>query len=206
MHRGFSSYCLPLMIIAIIFCMSCHRTHKIQGTDNEITNSLYDSMRNSAEPAKDTILTEYFEGVSKTSYQKASLTCQSGLWILDDAVIANGNPYARPDDHAVRIRNIGKLSMNFDVDLTAKTFVQITNSINKNDGPSDWAIFASNDKGKTYHQLYVTMHANTFAAKIFYLDPKVHGPTRFEIRKLSGGKNQINIDDIVIYKLSDKKR
>jgi endonuclease G len=199
MYRSFSLLWLILAMLAITFSMGCQRTHKTQNDNSQIPAAVDDNSVSN----NDTLLNEGFEKANKTSYQKASIAFESGSWILDDAIVAAGNPYMQPDDHAIRIRNHGKLSMDFDVEVRWKTFIELTKSVNGRDKPSNWGIFVSLDKGKTYSPIFLQTDTNTFARKIFLLDPKLRGSARFQIRKLSGGKNQLNIDDFVIFHLKD---
>jgi len=141
-------------------------------------------------------LPEAFESGSKTAYAAASVTLPSGSWNMDDALIGSLSGDLKNGSQSVRIRNTGKLTMLFDV-TSGATQVTFKYGIYGTDGNSTLGLFYSTDGGSSWTQTGSTLTATTtFTTATFPLT--VTGNVRFEIRKLSGGTNRINIDDFDI--------
>lgn len=144
------------------------------------------------------VITEDFEQATaaKSSYSTATVPFKTGAWLFADALLANSKADHKNGDHAVRIRNTGKLTMQFD--RTGVKQLRILHAVYGEDAASSWQLWASNDQGQSYHQLGETIytHTSVLTPAVFNLDDT--GNVRFEIRKVSGGKNRINIDDIAI--------
>lgn len=147
---------------------------------------------------KSTALTENFEQAKtiKSSYAAGAVIFDSGSWILDNALVGGSNTDAKNGAHAIRIRNTGKLTMQFDVN-GAET-ITINHAAYGTDSVSNWQLWSSIDQGNTYVQVgeTVTTKGHDFTAASFKVN--ISHSVRFEIRKISGGKNRINIDDFVI--------
>ena len=142
-------------------------------------------------------LFENFEAGSKTAYAAGSVTFSSGPWTLTDALVGTSASDAKDGSHSVRIRNTGVLSMNFDVSAGAST-VTISHAVYGSDGSSTWGLWVSADGGSTYTQVAsaITSSSTTLTAATFTVNRT--GALRFDVRKISGGANRINIDDITI--------
>lgn len=145
-----------------------------------------------------TFITESFERAktSKPSYAASSVTFDSGEWLLDDALLGGSKEDAKNGEHSIRIRNNGKLAMQFDVPGAAS--VSISHGAYGNDGASSWQLWASKDGGNTFLQVDQTVTATGHELKSASFHLNAAQVVRLEIRKISGGKNRINIDDVVI--------
>lgn len=130
----------------------------------------------------------------KSSYVTAEVTFKSGAWLLTDALLASSQADIKNGGHAVRIRNTGKLKMQFD--LSKVTVIRVLHAIYGHDAASSWQLWVSKDKGKQYEQVGETILSKTASLTPATFSVHANGPLRFEIRKISGGKNRINIDDI----------
>jgi len=143
-------------------------------------------------------LSEDFEqtGKGKATYVKGEVISVNGTWLLADALVGNTGADRKNGEHDIRIRNTGRLTMNFDI-AQAKS-IQIMYATYGNDGASAWQLWVSKDGGENYEQTGETVTANTttLTAAIFKLD--IQAPVRFQIRKTGGGRNRLNIDDLVI--------
>jgi endonuclease G len=129
------------------------------------------------------------------SYSNESFKFKSGDWLLSDALIGMSDKDAKNGIHSIRIRNSGKLSMQFDVQGVGK--VTIFYGAYGNDKNSGLQLWASYNSGGSYRQIGETMNAS--AHELAFLTATINqtGPVRIEIRKVSGGKNRINIDDVI---------
>ncbi|HEY0176081.1 MAG TPA: DNA/RNA non-specific endonuclease [Pedobacter sp.] len=142
-------------------------------------------------------VTENFEQAqtAKPSYAAAAVTLSSGKWILDDALLGGSKDDVKNGDHAVRLRNSGKLSMQFDVNGVRD--ISLKHAVYGHDATSSWQLWASKDEGKNYEQVGETITTEGHELTVASFPIQAGGKVRFEIRKISGGKNRLNIDDLI---------
>ena len=140
---------------------------------------------------------EGFEAGTKTAYAAASVALGTGSWNMDDALIGTSASDVLTGTRSARIRNSGKITMLFDRTTGAGT-VTIHHAVFGTDASGTWGLFSSQNGGTTWTQVSTTRTASgsTFATATFTVN--LSGTIRFEIRKLDGGTNRINIDDIAI--------
>jgi endonuclease G len=143
-----------------------------------------------------TAITENFETGSKTAYAVGDVTVTTGSWHLDDALLGTSASDAKNGTQSVRIRNIGSLSMNFNV--TGASTVTVKHAVFGADGSSTWELLQSTNGGSSYSQVgsIITSSSTSLATASFTVN--AGGTVRFKILKLSGGTNRINIDDVTI--------
>ncbi len=170
-HQLLGALFLPLVLL----CSSCHpQTKKVDIA------------------ADDTVhFKERFNGPSKATYKAAVVNFATGNWYLADAVVASED-----NTSAVRIRNSGKLSMQFDVNSAQTVFVGYC--VYKNDPPSAWQLWMSADGGNSYKQVGSSVTANSNSVQKTAFTINQNGAVRFEIRKTGGGKNRLLITSVAI--------
>ena len=142
-------------------------------------------------------MVEDFESGTKTSYAAANVTLATGTWTLDDTLIGNLSTDAKDGARSARIRNSGLITMLFDHASGAGT-VTVKHAAFGSDGAGTWGLFSSQDGGSSWTQVgsSVLSSGNTLATQQFTVNRT--GAIRFQIRKLDGGSNRINIDDITV--------
>jgi endonuclease G len=144
-----------------------------------------------------TPLSEGFEAGGKTAYAAGNVTLGTGSWYLDDALTGNLSTDRKTGSYSARVRNTGLLHMTFNKTGGAGT-VSIQHAVYGSDGSSTWQLWSSTNNGSTWTQVgsTVTTSSTTLQTKTF----TVNNPNaiRFEIRKISGGANRINLDNIQI--------
>ncbi|PTR00001.1 endonuclease G [Mucilaginibacter yixingensis] len=139
---------------------------------------------------------ETFETGTKGAYAAANVTLATGTWNMDDALIGNSTSDRKDGSQSVRIRNTGTLTMGFDVTSGAST-VTIKHAVYGTDGSSTWQLWASSNGGSyTQTGSTITSSSTTLATASFTVN--LTGTLRFQLRKITGGANRINIDDFVI--------
>lgn len=143
-----------------------------------------------------TILSEGFEAGGKTSYAAANVTLGSGSWYMNDALTGNLSGDRKTGSYAARVRNTGSVRMNFNVP-TAGTF-SVKHAKYGSDGSSTWELWQSTNSGSSWTKVGATQTtgSTTLATVTYTINSSV--PVRFELRKVSGGSNRINFDDISI--------
>jgi hypothetical protein len=182
--------------------MGCQKNSTPKGQTPDAAASISKNIKTQA-----VLLTQGFEVGStspKTAYDVAptgsssgdNVTLSGNSWNMFDALIGNLSADQKNGSWSARIRNTGKITMLFDVTGGIST-VTISSATYGSDPASQWGLFYSVDGGTTWTQSgsNITTGA-TLAAQTFTIN--VTGSARLEIRKLTGGTNRINIDDITI--------
>jgi endonuclease G len=138
---------------------------------------------------------ETMEGAVKTSYTAADITLQTGVWNANDALLGNSSSDRKNGSQSARIQNTGKLSMKFDVYIDTSV-VTVFHGRYGSDANSTWALFSSIDAGVSWVQQGAIITCSSTTLQQVSIPINITGNVRFEIRKLSGGK--LNIDDFSI--------
>jgi len=143
------------------------------------------------------VLSENFESGSKTAYAAANVTFASGVWNLNDALVGTSTSDRKNGTKSVRIRNTGKLTMQFNNSNGAGT-VTVYHAKYGTDGTSTWELYVSANSGSSWTKVgsTVTTSSTTLGKATFTVNQT--GDVRFEIRKISGGTYRINIDDFSV--------
>lgn len=164
--------------------------------DTQHTSETTKYQRNLRERTYD--ITENFEqpDAMKTSYLDGTVKFSSGPWYLDDAMIGTSKADGKNGGKSLRTRDLGKISMLFDIRGTKG--VRISHASYGNDKPASWQLWVSFDQGRSYSQVDQTITTSTNKLQTATFKIAVSKSLRFEIRKVSGGKNRINIDDFIL--------
>lgn len=141
-------------------------------------------------PAKET-----FESGTKDDYTTSTITLSTGKWSFDNAVIGTTNEDRKNGSKSARIQESGKLTMNFDI-VGGVYRVAIVSGTYGTDGPSTWQLWASYNSGTSYEQIGSSITTSSSALQNDTLVVNAVGKVRFSIRKVSGGSNRLNIDDV----------
>jgi endonuclease G len=139
---------------------------------------------------------EGFESGTKTSYAAADVNLATGYWNFNDALIGNLSTDRKNGAQSARIRNTGSISMDFDV--AGAGTVTIQHAVFSSDGSSSWELWESTDAGNTYIKVGTTVNSTSTALTTASFAVNISGSIRFSIRKVGGGTNRINIDDVSI--------
>jgi endonuclease G len=141
-------------------------------------------------------LSEGFEAGGKTSYAAANVTLGTGSWYLDDALTGNLTTDRKTGTYSARVREVGRVHMNFN--KTGAGTVSIQHAVFGSDGSSTWQLWFSTNSGSTWSQAggTITTSSTTLQSASFTVNNA--NAIRFEIRKVSGGANRINLDNFLI--------
>jgi len=141
-------------------------------------------------------ISEGFETGSKTGYAAADVTLGTGTWNLDDSLIGSLSTDIKDGSQSARIRNSGTVSMKFD--HAGAGTVTVKHATYGTDANGSWGLFYSLDQGSTWTQKgsAVTTAPTSLGTATFAINQS--GNVRFQIRKLDGGTNRIDIDDVTI--------
>ncbi len=141
---------------------------------------------------------ETFELGSKTSYTAGNITLTSGSWNLSDALIGNSTSDRKSGTKSVRIQNTGMVTMNFDVTSGVST-ASFNYAKYGTDANSTFELWYSTNAGTTWSKSGSTITVSTTTLTKVSFSINSAAPTRLQIRKLSGGK--LNIDDVDVQDL-----
>lgn len=145
---------------------------------------------------------EGFESGSKTAYAAADVTLSTGSWNMDDALIGTSTSDAKSGSQSVRMRNTGILSMNFNVTTGAST-VTVKYAVYGSDASSTFQLWVSSNSGSSYSQVGSTITASSATLATTTFTVNLSGTLRFQLRKVSGSTNRINIDDFTVFSYGD---
>ena len=146
--------------------------------------------------AKGQTLTEGFETGTKTSYASANVPLSSGVWNMNDALIGNLSSDRRTGVSSARVRNTGTVTMLFDKNGAGTVTIQ--HAVFGTDGTSSWELWFSINGGASYSKVGATVTSNTTTLQTASFTLNTLDAVRLEIRKVSGGANRINIDNVAI--------
>ncbi len=138
---------------------------------------------------------ETFEAGSKGAYGDGAVTLATGVWDLDNALIGSQQGDGKNGAKSARIAKTGTLTMTFDV-VRGASEVTIQHAVFGKDGESTWGLWYSTDGGNKWTQTgdITTTSSATLSAATYTMC--VSGNVRFQLRKLTGGR--LNIDDFSI--------
>jgi len=139
--------------------------------------------------------TEGFETGSKTAYAAGNVTLGSGSWNMSDALIGNLSTDVKVASAAARVRNSGTVTMNFD--RTGAGVVTVKSATFGSDSSGSWGLYSSTDHGSTWAKIGSTV-TTTSSLSTASFTVNVSGSVRFSLRKLDGGSNRVDLDDISI--------
>lgn len=139
-------------------------------------------------------LSEGFEAGGKTAYAAANVNLGSGSWYLDEALTGSTTSDRKTGSYSARVRNTGKARMNFNI--TSAGTVTIQHAKYGSDSTSTWELWKSTNSGSTWTKVgsTITTSSTTLSTASFTVNSS--SAIRFEVRKISGGTNRINIDNI----------
>ena len=146
--------------------------------------------------ATTTPLSEGFEVGGKTSYAAANVTLGTGSWLMDDALTGNLSTDRKTGSFSARVREVGRIHMNFN--KTGAGTVSVQHAVFGSDGSSTWQLWSSTNNGSTWTQVGSTVTTSSTALQTANFTVNNGNAIRFEFRKVSGGANRINLDNIQI--------
>ena len=143
-----------------------------------------------------TPLNEGFEAGGKTAYAAANVTLGTGSWFMDDALTGNLSTDRKTGAYSARIRNTGRVRMNFN--KSGAGTVSIQHAVFSTDGSSTWQLWSSTNNGSSWVQVGATVTTSSTTLQTATFTVNNGSAIRFEIRKISGGVNRINVDNVQI--------
>jgi len=141
-------------------------------------------------------LSEGFEAGGKTAYAAANVTLGTGSWFMDDALIGNLSTDRKTGAFSARIRNTGRVRMNFN--KSGAGTVSIQHAVFGTDGSSTWQLWSSTNNGSTWIQVGSTVTTSSTTLQTANFTVNNVNAIRFEIRKIAGGANRINVDNVQV--------
>ena len=179
-----------LFVLGILLFTGCRKQE--QEILSDIENDPFKGVEKTLNP--------FFEDMElgvKTAYTTGNITLSTGSWTFNDALIGTSTSDKKNGTKSARLRNSGKLTLLTDKTNGAGT-ITIKHAAYGTDASSTWQLWYSTNAGASFIQLgsTVTSVAGSLATATF--SANVSGNVRFEIRKISGGTNRLNIDDVSI--------
>ncbi|MET0621534.1 MAG: DNA/RNA non-specific endonuclease [Pyrinomonadaceae bacterium] len=142
------------------------------------------------------VSTEGFESGSKTAYAAADVFLTTGWWYFDDALVGNLSTDRKTGAASARVRNTGSLNSNFD--FASAGVVTVQHAVFGTDGASSWELWVSTNGGSSYSKIGATVSTSSTTLQTASFTVNSAGAVRLSIRKVSGGANRVNIDNVVV--------
>ncbi len=183
------------LLFSSLFIFSCSKlSPEINAAEQSVSN---EHQKITAAAALLASNAENFETGTKTSYAAANVVLSSGTWNLTDALIGNSTSDRKNGTQSARVRNSGKLTMQFDHPNGAST-VTIQHALYGTDAAGSWQLWYSTNSGVSFTQSGSTVNTSSTTLATASFTINVAGNIRLEIRKTDAGTNRINFDDITI--------
>lgn len=138
---------------------------------------------------------ETMESGTKTSYAAANVSLATGSWNFSNALIGTSTSDRKNGSKSARIQNSGKLTMNFNLGNGA-VGVSVLHAVFGSDASSTWELWASTNSGSSWSKIGNTITTSSTSLNTANFTMSLSGNVRFEIRKISGGR--LNIDNISV--------
>lgn len=139
---------------------------------------------------------EGFEAGTKTSYTAADVTLTTGIWNLSDVLIGTSTSDRKVGTKSARIQNSGKLTMKFNLSNGASQ-VNVRHAKYGSESNSSWKLYYSTNSGMSWTQTGSTITTSSTTLNTATFQVNITGNIRFELRKSSGGK--LNVDEFTVY-------
>jgi len=140
---------------------------------------------------------EDFEDRTVQSFSNGVVNLKSGNWLFNDTLLGTLSFDKRNDQRSARIRNLGSITMQFDVSDVEKIIFDHANY--SNDIGVNFVVEMSTDGGSTWTQLGAEI---TSGSELAAAERLVHlrGTMRFRFRKTATANddNRLNIDNVYI--------
>lgn len=168
-----------LVMSISVFAIACKQTQTVNPTDANVETVVED-----------------FESASKTSYTVGNINGALGSWTLDDALIGSSENDRKRGARSVRIKDSGKLTASFAYNIQK---ISIEHGLYGADDPASWELWVSTDNGRNWRKQGNTVQTNSTSLQTIAFDIRPTANLQIEIRKISGGR--MNIDNISFEKI-----
>ena len=140
------------------------------------------------------VINEDFDQGTKSTYSPDSIILSTGKWYFDNALIGKNTEDVKFGTSAARITGNGSITLKIDTISTLLT-IKVSHATFGQDYPSTWGLFISTNNGISFKQYGQTIESNsTIQQQVFTIG--LRSTIIIQIRKLSGGTDQLNFDNI----------
>lgn len=139
---------------------------------------------------------EGFESGTKTAYAAADVFLTTGWWYFDDALVGNLSTDRKTGAASARIRNTGSITSGFD--FASAGTVTVQHAVFGTDGASSWELWVSTNGGGSYSKVGSTVSTASTSLQTASFAVNSAGAVRLSIRKVTGGANRVNIDNVTV--------
>lgn len=142
------------------------------------------------------LLQEDFEKGSKTSYNSESVELSSGSWEFKDAVTGSLDEDHKTGAQALRIRDNGMATMDFDIVVNGTVTVSMKYALYGKDKEGAWELWASVNRGQRFTKVGNTVEVSSNSLQTVSFTATTSSTIRFRIRKTDKSGSRLNIDAI----------
>src|SRR4051812_26439708 len=167
----------------ISFICSCNKISPVQQDESpENKNTATNNLSARTQAAASATISENFESGTKTAYTAANVILASGVWNFSDALIGNSSSDRKNGAQSARVRNSGKLTMQFD-NVNGTSTVTVLHALYGTDASCSWQLWYSINGGAAYAQAGSTITTTSTTLTMASFTLNIAGNIRFEIRK-----------------------
>jgi hypothetical protein len=186
---------LSFSLCLTLFLSACQRDVAVKPVSGRATAAGSPAL-NTRTAAALVVTTENFETGTKGAYADGTVTLSTGVWDFNDALTGNLSTDHKNGSQCARIRNTGMITMQFD--LSGASSVSIAHAVFGSDGSSTWQLWASTNGGSSFAQVGSTVTTSSTSLQTATFAVNFTGSVRFQVRKISGGANRIDLDDFTV--------
>lgn len=142
------------------------------------------------------LLQEDFEKGSKTNYNSESVHLSSGSWEFKDAVTGRLEDDHKAGTQALRIRDNGMATMDFDIVVKGTVTVTLKYALYGKDEEGSWELWASVNRGQRFTKVGNTVEVRSNSLQAATFTATTSSTIRFRIRKTDKHGSRLNFDAI----------
>ncbi|MBC9929543.1 DNA/RNA non-specific endonuclease [Chitinophaga qingshengii] len=139
------------------------------------------------------LLQENFEKGSKTNYNAETVSLSSGNWIFKDAVTGGLDEDHKAGKQALRIRDNGMATMDFDIAVSGTVTVTLQYALYGKDKQGTWELWASVNQGQRFTKVGDAVSVSSNRLQPITFTASTQKTIRFRIKK-TDKDSRLNFD------------
>ncbi|QJB30336.1 DNA/RNA non-specific endonuclease [Chitinophaga oryzae] len=190
-----NSLVVAVILILVTFVVTtCSR--KIAGRKEKEPPQKTAAKSHSKKKTTKYLLQEDFEKGSKTNYNTESVSFSSGSWELKDAVTGRLEDDHKAGAQALRLRDNGMATMEFDIAVKGTVTVTLKYALYGRDETGSWELWASVNRGQRFTRVGNTVEVTSGSLQTATFTVTTSSTVRLRIRKTDKSGSRLNIDAI----------
>lgn len=192
-NKQSNSLAVAVILILITFAVTtCSR--KIAGRKEKEPPRKTAAKSHSKKKTSKYLLQEDFEKGSKTNYNSETVSLSSGDWVFKDAVTGGLDEDHKAGKQALRIRDNGMATMDFDIAVSGTVTVTLKYALYGKDQQGTWELWASVNQGQRFTKVGDAVSVSSSSLQSITFTASTQKTIRFRIKKTDKGDSRLNFD------------